>query len=142
PCMTPSPDTRTAVAAVINDAKRQVALYPAPVTSLGKPDPPWTRICDFADKVVRWAVHGEDIYLLTYRDSPRFSIIRMRLGAPDLAQATTVVPASDRVLTNFAAAKDALYIEVRDGNVKRLLRRTWGSPAAQAVAVPVEGGAD
>src|SRR5207248_10780142 len=99
-------------------------------------------ICDFADKVVRWAVHGEDIYLLTYRDSPRFSIIRMRLGAPDLSQATTVVPASDRVLTNFAAAKDALYIEARDGNVKRLIRRTWGAPDAQAVAVPVEGVVD
>ena len=136
------PGSRYAVAAVENGVQREVALYTAPVASLGKPDAPWTRICDFADKVIRWAVHGEDIYLLTYRDSPRFSIIRTRLGAPDLSQATTVVPASDRVLTNFAAAKDGLYIEARDGNVKRLMRRTWGAPAAQAVAVPVEGGVD
>src|SRR5438067_3106744 len=136
------PSSRYAIAAVENGVQREVALYTAPVASLGKPYAPWSRICDFADKVVRWAVHGEDIYLLTYRHSPRFSIIRTRLGAPDLSQATTVVPASDRVLTNFAAAKDGLYIEARDGNVKRLMRRNWGAPAAQAITVPVEGGVD
>ena len=136
------PGSRYAVAAVENGVQREVALYTAPVATLGKPDAPWTRICDFSDKVTRWAVNGEDIYLLTYRDSPRFSIIRTRLAAPDLAHATTVLPASDRVLTNFAAAKDGLYIEARDGNVKRLLRRAWGAKTAQALSVPVVGGVD
>src|ERR671936_1584676 len=136
------PGSRYAIAVVANGVQRELALYTAPLVTIGKPDTPWTRICDFADKVTHWSVHGEDIYLLTYRDSPRFSIIRTRLGAPDLTQATTVVPASERVLTRLAVAKDGLYLEARDGNVKRLMRRAWGAAAARDVPAPMEGAID
>ena len=136
------PGSRYAVAVVANGVQRELALYSAPLVTIGKPGTPWTRICDFTDKVNHWAVHGEDIYLLTYRDSPRFSIIRTRLGAPDLAQATTVVPATERVLTDFAVAKDGLYIEARDANVKRLMRRAWGAAAARDLPAPLEGSVD
>ena len=40
-----------------------------------------------------------------------------------------VVPASQQVVTGLAAAKDALYIEARDGAVKRIKRLRWGQPA-------------
>jgi prolyl oligopeptidase len=96
-------------------------------------------VCDFADKVTAYAVHGDDIYLLSYRDSPRFSVLRTSLSAPDMAKATTVVPASDRVLVRIVAAKDALYLEARDGTLKRLMRRPWGASGAVDVALPREG---
>src|SRR5207237_9803786 len=107
-----------AVAVVENGDQREVALYTAPLVTVGKPGTPWVRICDFPDKVTGWTVHGDDIYLLTYRDSNRFSVVRTRLTAPDFASSTTVVPASERVLVNIATAKDALYLEARDGTVK------------------------
>ena len=136
------PGSRYAVAVVANGVQRELALYSAPLVTIGKPGTPWTRICDFADQVTGWTVYGEDLYLLTYRNSPRFSIVRTRLGAPDLAQATSIVPASGRVLINLAAAKDGLYIEARDGNVKRLLRRAWGAAAPRALPAPREGSID
>jgi len=133
------PGSRFAVAVVANGVQRELALYAAPLVTVGKPDTPWKRICDFGDKVTDWSAHADDIYLLTYRESSRFSIVRTRLGAPDTAAATTVVPASERVLIDLHAAKDALYIEAREGTVKRLLRRTWGAGNATQIALPVEG---
>jgi prolyl oligopeptidase len=134
-----TPGSRFVVAHVANGDQRELALYAAPLVTVGKPGTPWVRICDFNDGVTQWVVHGDDIYLLTYRDSTRYSVVRTRLGAPDFAKATTVVPASERVLVNFAAAKDALYLEARAGAVKRLMRRPWGASAASDVALPVEG---
>ena len=36
-----------------------------------------------------------------------------------------MVDQSDRVINGIAAASDALYIEMRDGNVKRLFKRPY-----------------
>jgi prolyl oligopeptidase len=50
------------------------------------------------------------------------------------------VPVSSRVISGIAAAADALYIEARDGNVKRLYKRAYGPNAtAVEVALPVAG---
>ncbi|HEX9431228.1 MAG TPA: prolyl oligopeptidase family serine peptidase [Burkholderiales bacterium] len=132
------PGSRFAVALVENGDQREVALYTAPLVTVGKPGTPWVKVCDFSDKVTDWTVHGDDIYLMTYRDSTRFSVVRTSLSAPDLAKASTVLPASDRVLVRVAAAKDALYLEARDGSVKRLMRRPWGARASD-VPLPLEG---
>src|SRR5581483_8521612 len=83
--------------------------------------------------------HADDIYLLSYRDSTRFSVLRTRLNAPDIATATTVLPPSERVLIDLHAAKDGLYVEARDGTVKRLLRRAWGASNVAQIALPIEG---
>src|SRR6266705_2740416 len=136
-----TPGSRFAVGLVAAGVRLDIALYSAPAETVGKPGTPWVRICDFPDKVTRFAVKDDGIYLLTYRDSPRFSVVRTGLAEPDIGKATTVVPASDRVLVSFEEAKDALYIEARDGAVKRLLRLGWGSASAVPVRLPLEGNA-
>lgn len=133
------PGSRHAVAVVAAGVQREISLYSAPLESVAKPDTPWIRICGFEDKVTWSAPYGEDIYLMTYRDSARFSIVRTRLAAPDLSSAETIVPASSRVLTRVVAARDALYVEAREGTVKRLMRRPWRSATTSDVALPVEG---
>jgi prolyl oligopeptidase len=133
------PGSRFAIAAVANGVQNEVALYTAPLVSVGKPDTPWKRICDFTDKVTEWAVQADDVYLMTYRESTRFSVVRTRLSAPDVANATTVVPASERVLIGLHAAKDGLYVDAREGTVKRLLRRAWGATNSNPIPLPIEG---
>jgi len=135
------PGSRFAVAMVAAGVQREISLYSAPLDSVGKPGTPWVKICDFSDKVTRWDVQGDDIYLMTYRDSPRFSIVRTGLAAPDLRNAATVVPASEQVIVRLETARDALYFEARDGAVKRLLRLAWGAKTALPVAAPLEGNA-
>jgi prolyl oligopeptidase len=133
--------SRYAVGVVHAGVQRDVALYAAPLETVGKPGTPWTRICDFPDRVTRFAVKGDEIYLLTYRDSNRFSILRTSLAAPDLKRAATVVAPSERVLVNLEAARDGLYFEARDGTVKRLMRLAWGAAAPAEVRLPLEGAA-
>jgi prolyl oligopeptidase len=136
-----TPGSRHAVALVVADVEREVTLYSAPLDRLGTPDTPWTKICGVADKVTNFAVRGDDIYLMTYAASPRFSIVRTRLDKPDIAHAATVVAPSQEVIFDVAAARDALYFEARDGAVKRLKRLAWGTSTATEVRFPTEGAA-
>jgi prolyl oligopeptidase len=126
---------------VIAGVQREVALHTAPLDTIGKPGTPWVKVTGFDDKVTDAVVHGDSLYLLTYRDSTRFSVLRTSLSQPDLKRAPTVIGASQRVIMSLAAAKDALYYEVRDGAVKRLLRRPWTAAQGQEVRLPLEGSA-
>ena len=136
------PGSRYALAGVFAGVQREITLYSAPLSTVGKPGTPWVKVCDVADKVVGVAVHGDDIYLQTYRASPRYSVIRTKLAAPDLANATTVVPASDEVIFEISGARDGLYFESRNGAVKGLKRLRWGAKAIETVKLPIEGAAD
>jgi prolyl oligopeptidase len=51
-------------------------LYGAPVDALGKPDTPWQRICDVADDVTAFAVHGDELYLLSHKGAPHYKVMR------------------------------------------------------------------
>ena len=77
-----TPGSRFAVLVVRAGVQREVALYSAPLETVGRPGTPWVKICDFSDRVTGAAVRGNDIYLLTYRDSSRFSIVRTRRNFP------------------------------------------------------------
>ena len=70
------------------------AYYIAPVDSIGKPNPTWRKVADFADGVTDIAIHGDDLYLLTYKDAPRYKIVRIDARRPDLASSEIVVPPS------------------------------------------------
>jgi prolyl oligopeptidase len=139
PYVTVTPRSPYAVAAVFAGVQRELVAYAAPLETVGKPDTPWVKICDRADKITQFEVKGDEIYLRTYRDSPRFSVIRTSLAAPDVRNAKTVIPASDEVIFRIFAARDGLYMEVRDGAVKRLKRSPWNRAAATAFALP-DGG--
>jgi prolyl oligopeptidase len=136
-----TPGSRHAVAMVVADVEREVTLYSAPLATVGKPGTPWTKICGVADQVTSFTMKGDDIYLMTYAASPRFSIVRTSLAKPDLKSAQTVVAPSDQVIFEVAAARDALYYESRDGAVKLLKRLPWGAKEASEVGFPVSGAA-
>ena len=136
-----TPGSRHALALVVADVQREVSLYAAPVETAGEPGAPWVKVCDVADKVTGFTVRGDDLYLLSYAASPRYSILRTALSRPDLRAAATVVAASEKVIFDLAAARDALYYESRDGAVKRLMRLAWGAKEATEVRFAVEGAA-
>lgn len=139
PVVHATPGSDFAVATVYDGVRRELRLYAAPLASAGKPDAPWVKICDAADKVTDFTVRGDQIYLRTHRDSPRFSIVKTSLAAPDLQGAEVVVPAGDSVIGSIQAAADALYFETREGAVKRLQRLPWGAKTALEVRFPNEG---
>ena len=116
------------------------AYYIAPVETLGKPGTPWLKVNDFEDGVTDIAVQGDDLYLLTYKDTPRYKVIRTDARKPDLATAQIVVPPGQAVVTGIHRGKDALYVDLMDGGIGRLLRVPYGASAtSESIALPFDG---
>jgi len=139
--LTHAPGSKYAIASVFDGVRREVRLYAAPLAEAVKGDAQWVKICDTSDKVTEYAVHGDDIYLLTHAKSPRFSVLRVSLEKPHIAAAQVVVPAGNQVIAEIGAARDALYMELRDGALKRVKRLRWGAKGAEDVKLPLEGAA-
>ncbi|HYR77525.1 MAG TPA: prolyl oligopeptidase family serine peptidase [Pyrinomonadaceae bacterium] len=100
---------------------------------------PWRRIASLDDCIAGLDIHGDDLYLNTYKNTPRFKVIHIKLTSPDLAKAETVFPASEAVVTNIGTARDALYVQTLDGGVGKLWRVDYKGGAPQAIKLPYDG---
>jgi prolyl oligopeptidase len=138
PFVSTTPDSKYAVGEIEHGTQVEETLYAAPLASVGKPNTPWKKVCDVGDGVTDFAVKGKEIFLLTHHGAPRFKIIKTSLTKPNPATAKTIVPASDAVITGLAAARDALYVALRDGGIGRLLRVSFQGKAG-AVKLPFDG---
>lgn len=133
-------DVPFAFGTLLHGSQNELTLYVAPIASIGKQNTPWRKIYDVDDDVTNLAVRGDDLWLLTHKNASRFKIIHTRLSNPDLSHADVVVPPSEAVVTNLAAAQDALYVELRDGAVDRLLRIGYEAGSKpEPVTLPFEG---
>ncbi len=133
-------DGRWALGMVINGTQREFDLYLAPAKGLLAGRPQWRKLFGAEAKVVGVAYQHNALYLRTHAGAPRFQLLRLDLARPDMARAQVVVPPGDKVLTNLATAADGLYVEMRQGNVKRLYKQAWRRGAALAeIALPLAG---
>lgn len=132
------PESPYALGVLAHGVQNELTIYAAPLDSLTKADIPWKKVCDVEDDVTGFDVHGEDIYVLSHKDASRFKVLHTKLSDPNLPQAEVIVPASQAVIRNVAAAQDALYVQELDGGVGRLVRVPYGSKP-EPVALPFEG---
>jgi prolyl oligopeptidase len=134
------PESKYALGVLTTDVSPANAFYLAPVDAIGKSTLAWRKVADFGDKVANITVHGDDLYVLTFKDAARYKVIRTDARKPDLASAETIVPPSEVVVTGMTAAQDALYVQLLDGGIGRVLRVSYGPhPQAERVALPFEG---
>ncbi len=125
---------------MVEHGSNEFTLYVTPLDSVGKRNTPWRKVCDVDDAVTSMAVRGDGLWLLTHKDASHFKIIHTHLSNPDLRHADVVVPPSGAVITNLAAAQDALYVQLRDGAVERLLRvRYEADSKPESIALPFDG---
>src|SRR5262245_36695934 len=135
-----SHDGRWAFGYAINGTQREIGLYVAPQATVLAGKPQWKRLFDASAEITGVTYMADTLYLQSHKGAPRFQVLALGLAQPDLANSRVVVPASDRVVTGIAAAADALYVEARDGNVKRLYKRGYGASAVVGeVALPLAG---
>ena len=133
-------DGRWVLGYIANGTQSELGLYvsPAPAVLAGKPR--WRKLFGPEAAVVGVAYHHHTLYLRSHLEASRFKILRLNLNQPSIAQATLLAPAGDKVITNLAAASDGLYVEMRDGNVKRLFKRAWGrAKPLTEIALPMAG---
>lgn len=133
------PRSKFVVATVNRGFANEFGIYLTSLDSLGKPDVQWKKICGPEDAVTASDFHGDDLFLVTHKDAPRYKVIRTSLSHPDVAKAAVVVPQGEAVVQNIAAAPDALYVQELDGGIGRLLRVPYEGGASQLVSLPVDG---
>lgn len=133
------PRTTFLLAAVQRGFRNELAIYVAPVASVGNPDTHWSKLCDPEAAVTGFDWHGDYLYLITHKNAPRSKVIRTSFSHPNLAAAAEVIPPGEAVITNVTAAPDALYVQELDGGVGRLLRVSYGGGAPEPVSLPIQG---
>ncbi len=140
-------DGRWLIAVLVNGVQREIGLYVTSFADAQNNRYAWRRIATAPDQVVGFAYFDDTLYLQSHKDASRGQILALPLTPPrglnkvqDIHDATVVVAKSERVITGIAAASDALYVEVREGNAKHLYKRPYVNNAALAeVQLPILG---
>ncbi len=115
------------------------ALFVAPLASLGQPAIPWKRIADFSDQIKSVVIRGDDLFLLSYKNTPHFRVLRTSAKNPDLTHAREVVPPGTAIIDRIAGAHDALYVQLLDGGIARLLRVDYKDYSRREITLPYQG---
>ena len=134
-------DSDYALGVSLLELRSLVSLYVVRQSDLQRPAIPWRRIVSFDDQVRAYAVHGDDLYLISEKDAPRFSVIRTSLANPDLRKPIAVIPQSEAVVAEIAAAADGLYVRLLDGGPSRLVRVDYATNRIQEIPMPFSGSA-
>jgi prolyl oligopeptidase len=130
---------KSLVGLVIHGVKNEKDLYVTSFEETPTANTAWKKVVDDSDDITTLDVHGDDLFLLSHKDASRYKVLRTSLSNPDLAKAVLVVPPSEVVVINIAAAGDGLYIQDLDGGIGRLRRLPYGSASAESVKLPFEG---
>lgn len=127
------------VGLVIHGVKRELDLYATAFKDSVSEKTAWKKVVDDNDAVITFDVHGGSIFLVSHKDASRYKVLRTSLENPNLAQAATVVPESEVVVVNIAAADDALYVQDLDGGIGRLRRLPYRGATIQPVKLAFDG---
>lgn len=134
------PDTRQALAIVFLGVERYVLLYKAGLDDAIAGKARWEPVVLASDQVAEVDMGGGFLYLRSFKDAPRFKVLRVPLASPALAGAEVVMPAGTGVVAGIAGAKDALYVTRREGATQSLWRvRHEPGAKPERVALPFEG---
>ncbi len=98
----------------------------------------WVSVAGFADKAAdaRFGPDGS-VYLLSRQGAPRGKILRLPLGTPSLASASTVVPEEDGVLERFLPTASRLYVvEIVGGPHRLRVFDREGKPKGEVPILP------
>jgi prolyl oligopeptidase len=127
---------------IAHGVKPEITLYSARRDALDGSGTRWRKVADVDDGVTNFTARGEDLFLLTHRDAPRFKVIRTKAGAPDLANSDIVVPPGRAVVQNIGAASDAVYVQELEGGLARLRRVPYTGGSGEQVRLPFDGAID
>ena len=140
PIVAPVIGTRYAIAIPSNGVQRELTVYVTETSRLAASAPNWRKLFDRSANITSFAIHGDDLYLLSHDGAPRFKVLRTSVSHPDLDHAEVIIAPGHEVVVDLQVAKDGLYVLSRDGTVGKLYRLAFERGAKpRPVALPREG---
>lgn len=130
---------KSLVSLIIHGVKNEKDIYVTPFADTPTADTAWKKVADDSDDITTLDMHGDDLFLMSHKDASRYKVLRTSLTNPDLAKGELVVPPSEVVVINVAAAADGLYVQDLDGGIGRLRRLDYGSGKAESIKLPFDG---
>ena len=140
PSIVITPGSDYAALKVKHGDNNEISIFSAPRSSLLSGDVLWSRITSEPDLVKDFVSVGDDIYLMTAKDAPRYQLVKTSLGEPNFAAATSVIPAGETVLSGVSVAKDTVYVDAKIDGVSAVLRLNEDD-SVERLAVPRDGAA-
>jgi prolyl oligopeptidase len=130
-----SRDGKTIVAEVKNGDGGEVAQYL--LGADGSASGGWKQLTRFSDQVKQARIGRDNaLYLLSRENAPHGKILRMPLDKPELASATTIVPAGEAVIEGMAPTAKALYVEDLLGGPSQIRRVSLDGKGEQLIPIP------
>ncbi|WP_394842990.1 prolyl oligopeptidase family serine peptidase [Pendulispora brunnea] len=125
-------------------ARLEHRIFVASAKDLSTPGrkPTWKTIADYKDHVEGSAPHGDDIYVLSSKDTSNRRILRTSLKSPNLANAIVIVPESEDVIERIAADAKFLYVHRSHQGRSRLQRFSFVKGTLEELKLPFEGWID
>ena len=74
-----TPGSRYVLGSVIKERCRAEEFFIASADSIDASRLAWRKVAGFADQITRVAVHGDDLYLLSFKDATHFKILELML---------------------------------------------------------------
>jgi prolyl oligopeptidase len=139
PFVAVAPGASFALGVIAHGVRNEITAYIAPLNALNEASVPWKQFCDVDDDITGFDVHGDDLYLLSHHGASRFKVLHTKLSNPDVAHAKLVVPPSEAVIQNIAAASDALYVQELNGGPGRLVQLPYSGGKPTPIQLPFEG---
>ncbi len=139
PVIATAPGSKWAMAVVQHGDLPALSLYIAPADKVTSGAAPWRRVADVEDKVSDFVLAGDRLFMISFKDAPRFKLIEVDARDPNLAKAKTVVAPGARVVQGVAAASDAIYVTELDGGISRVQRFDLKSGKLADLALPANG---
>lgn len=126
PSVALSADGSTLVGRVEHGDAREISLYTATAARFDS-NIKWRRAVAPINEITQFALQGNNVFLLSKKNAPRYKILRMTLSNPGIQYASVFVPQGDTVLAQMQVAQDALYIRELFNGVDRLQRVNFAS---------------
>ncbi len=98
----------------------------------------WRRICRADEGVADFALSGDTLYVISTSSAANGALLAIDAVSGTLADARTLVPASNVVLDELNAGRDGTFVTINDGGEQSLSFQTAGG-ALRPVALPYSG---
>ncbi len=89
--------------------------------------------------MVNFILKGDDIYMLTYQDAPKYKITHSNLNSFSVTDAETVIPELAATIDNISRSKDYIYFTTNDGINSRAYQYNFAREKSEEITLPVSG---